>query len=206
MWRRGFLASAFAQHDEVAFKELARLKVGNRRHADMHPYRPHQTDAWRAEISQAQHPFACVLACADSRVPPEMVFDTGLGDLFVVRVAGNIVDDAVLGSLEYAVEHLGVHLVVVLGHTNCGAVKAALAGKPPADHTGVLVRSIAPAVQRARARKGDLMENAVRENMRQSLQQLRTSEPVLHRLDARHELRLAGGIYQLDSGKVVWED
>lgn len=211
MWRRAFLASPLAaraadDENSLAFKHLARLKIGNRRHAEMHPMHPHLGSAWRAELSKAQHPFACVLACADSRVPPEMVFDTGLGDLFVVRVAGNIVDDAVLGSLEYAVEHLHVPLIVVLGHSGCGAVTAAIQGGPARDHTGVLIQAIAPAVREARKRPGPLLDNAVRENMKLSLGQLRRSEPVLRRLEARHEVRLAGGVYRLDTGKVVWEE
>lgn len=103
-------------------KGLAALVEGNRRYQAQRLTHPHQNAARRAALAAGQHPFAAVLSCADSRVPPEIVFDQGLGDLFVVRVAGNITDDVVLGSLEYAVEHLHVPLVVVLGHYKCGAV------------------------------------------------------------------------------------
>lgn len=104
-----------------------RLIAGNKRFAAGRPHHPRQAPAHRQSLVEAQHPIACVLGCADSRVPAEILFDQGLGDLFTVRVVGEVLDDAVVGSIEYAVEHLLVPLVVILGHTGCGAVKAAIA-------------------------------------------------------------------------------
>lgn len=103
-----------------------RLVTGNKRFAAGHPRHPHQDPAHRESLVEAQHPFACVLGCADSRVPAEILFDQGLGDLFTVRAVGEVLDDAVVGSIDYAVEHLHVPLVVILGHSGCGAVKAAI--------------------------------------------------------------------------------
>src|SRR5437870_542082 len=128
---------------------LQRLRNGNRRYAAMKALRPHQTRARRTSLAKGQQPFAVVVSCADSRVPPEIIFDQGLGDLFVLRVAGNIVDDHSLGSIEYAVDHLAVRLIVVLGHQRCGAVKAAketiaAKGEAPA-HIQSLVTAIQPA-------------------------------------------------------------
>lgn len=104
-----------------------RLQAGNKRFAKGTPRHPHQSPAYRESLTETQHPIACVLGCADSRVPAELLFDQGLGDLFTVRAVGEVLDDAVVGSIEYAVAHLNVPLVVVLGHENCGAVKAAIA-------------------------------------------------------------------------------
>ena len=135
-------------------KALAALIEGNRRYQAQHVTHPHQNAARRAELAAGQHPIAAVLSCADSRVPPEIVFDQGLGDLFVVRVAGNITDDVVLGSLEYAVEHLGVPLVVVLGHYKCGAIQAAVEGGTPHDHVASLVAALKPSVEAVRPEGG----------------------------------------------------
>src|SRR5436305_10408878 len=104
---------------------MSRLKEGNGRYTNGNPQHPRQSSEEREKLTKSQHPFAIVLGCADSRVPAEIVFDQGLGDLFVVRVAGNVIDDQSLGSIEYAVDHLAVRLIVVLGHQRCGAVKAA---------------------------------------------------------------------------------
>jgi carbonic anhydrase len=103
-----------------------RLQAGNKRFANGTPAHPHQTPAYRESLTETQHPIACVLGCADSRVPAELLFDQGLGDLFTVRAVGEVLDDAVVGSIEYAVAHLHVPLVIILGHENCGAVKAAI--------------------------------------------------------------------------------
>src|SRR5437899_1684360 len=104
---------------------ISKLKEGNGRYTSGNVQHPGQTAERRTELANTQHPFAAIVSCSDSRVPPEIVFDQGLGDLFVVRVAGNVIDDHALGSIEYAVDHLGVRLIVVLGHQSCGAVKAA---------------------------------------------------------------------------------
>jgi carbonic anhydrase len=135
-------------------------------------------------------------------VPPEIIFDQGLGDLFVIRVAGNIVDDAILGSIEYAVEHLDVALVMVLGHERCGAVEAALQEGEIAGHIGALVKAIAPAVPPASDRSGDRLDRAVRANVVRVVAQLRASHPVLAERVSGGRLRVAGARYDLDSGTV----
>jgi len=185
----------------VALRELTK---GNGRYAVHHPIHPHQDVKTQKQIAKAQHPFAAVLSCADSRVAPEVIFDEGLGDLFVVRVAGNIVDDAVQGSLEYAVEHLGVPMIVVLGHTRCGAVDATIKGGEPNTHIESLVRAIRPAVEAAGHQKGDLLDNAVRENVRLAVKQLRESQPILAKMLAEKRVEIIGAVYDLDKGTVEY--
>lgn len=136
-----------ALNADQAWQELV---GGNARFAAGQSAHPHAAADWRASLAQAQHPFATVLGCIDSRVPPEYVFDQGLGDLLIARTAGEVLDDAVIGSVEYGVEHLGVPLVVVLGHANCGAVKAAVdfvqGSGEPTGGVAMIVRSIEAAV------------------------------------------------------------
>src|SRR5438105_12682909 len=161
----------------------------------------------RAELTKSQHPFAVVVGCSDSRVPPEIVFDQGLGDLFVVREAGNVIDDHSLGSIEYAVDHLAVRLVVVLGHQRCGAVKAAketIAAKTEAPaHIQSLVTAIQPAV--AATAQGDL-EATVREEGKNVVQALRSSAPVLKAKVDSGELKVVGAYYSLDTGSVAFPE
>jgi len=185
---------------------LARLMAGNARYTSQRVRRPNQTGRRRVEVAAGQHPFAIVLGCADSRVPPEIVFDQGLGDLFVVRVAGNIADDAEVASFEYAVEHLGPRLILVLGHEQCGAVAAAVeavekGGEVP-GHLGTLLGPIRPAVERARGRGGDLLDNAVRANVESVVERLKASEPVLAAAAKAGRLKIVGGRYDLRSGRV----
>jgi carbonic anhydrase len=183
---------------------IQKLTRGNGRYAVNHPIHPRQDAKARAAVARGQHPFAAVLSCADSRVPPELLFDEGLGDLFVVRVAGNVVDDAVTGSLEYAAEHLHVPVIVVLGHTKCGAVDATIKGGEPNTHIEALVKAIRPAVEQAHQQKGDLMENAVRENVRLGVRQLQESEPILARMIAAGQVTIIGAVYDLDKGTVEY--
>ena len=144
-----------------------RLLEGNARFASSRAAHPDQDPALRMKLSSSQHPFATILTCSDSRVAPELIFDQGLGDLFVIRVAGNIVDDAVLASIEYAVRHLQSSFIVVLGHQRCGAVQAALSDAPPEGHLPTLIDAIRPSVEAARRIVGgDLLDLAVRENAR----------------------------------------
>ena len=182
------------------------LKVGNIRYQKAALLHPHQSAEHRVELSEAQHPFAQVLACSDSRVTPEIVFDEGLGDLFVVRVAGNIVDDAVKGTLEYGAEHLATPLIVVMGHTNCGAVTAAVEAVETHDHIVSLMDAIFPAVLSTRGQEGDPVENAVIGNVRRSVQELRQSWPTLHRLYNAGKIDIVGAVYDLESGRVIWLD
>jgi len=161
----------------------------------------------RAELTKSQHPFAIIVSCSDSRVPPEIVFDQGLGDLFVLRVAGNVIDDHSLGSIEYAVDHLAVRLIVVLGHQRCGAVKAAketiaAKGKAPA-HIQSLVTAIKPAVEATV--HGDL-EATVEANVKNVTQALRSSPPILKPKVDSGEVRVIGAYYNLDTGAVSFLD
>jgi carbonic anhydrase len=185
---------------------LDQLKAGNARYRKSALVHPHQTAEHRLKISEAQHPFAQVLACSDSRVSPEIVFDEGLGDLFVVRVAGNIVDDAVKGTLEYGAEHLHVPLIVVMGHTGCGAVTAAVEAAETHDHIVSLMDAIFPAVLSTRGQPGDPVDNAVRANVLRTVQELRQSWPTLYRLHAGEEIAIVGAIYDLHTGQVLWLD
>lgn len=182
---------------------LNRLKEGNRRFASGKTSSPRRGKDQRNLVAMAQLPFAIVVGCADSRVPPEIVFDQGLGDLFVVRVAGNVLDDAAIGSIEYAVEHLGVRLIVVLGHDRCGAVDAACKGGNPGGHVGSLVQAIRPAVEAARRHKGDdLLAAAVKANVQRVVDQLKGSWPVLGPEVREGKVSVAGGIYDLETGVV----
>jgi len=159
-----------------------------------------------APLAAGQAPFAVIVGCSDSRVPPELVFDAGLGELFTVRVAGNTVDRSALGSVQYAVIALGAPLVVVLGHGGCGAVEAAVkiatqnASYPGA--IGDMVKPIVPAVRKAKAAKGDLMANSIRENVVETVGQLRRSGTTLGEPLKAGRLRIVGGVYDLASGAV----
>jgi len=145
---------------------------------------------------------AVILGCADSRVPPEVIFDQGLGDLFVVRVAGNVVDDIVLGSIEYAAAHLHTPLIVVLGHFRCGAVGATVAGGELEGHLPGLAAAIQPAVDRVKGLPGDLVDHAVRANARMVADQLESSAPVLAELVEAGRLKIVATCYDLDTGAV----
>jgi carbonic anhydrase len=178
------------------------LMAGNQRYRKHKEQHPDESLARRTELVAGQHPFAVILGCADSRVPPELLFDQGLGDLFVIRVAGNIVDDAVLGSIEYAVEHLSARLILVLGHEKCGAVSAAVEGGNPVGHLRALVAAIQPSVNAAANSPGDKIHNCVIENARRVARQIRESEPVLKEYIERNGLKVLAADYLLDTGEV----
>ncbi len=181
---------------------LQKLIEGNKRYADGKPVYPNQTMKRREEVAKGQSPFAVIISCSDSRVPPEIIFDQGLGDLFVVRVAGNIVDNMVMASVEYAAKHLNVQLAVVLGHKSCGAVDAAI--KSDGSHGSIdsLIKAIKPAVERAKNQTGDLQDNAVKANVKIVVYQLKSSKPILCELVKNNKLMIIGAFYDLDSGLV----
>ena len=161
----------------------------------------------RAELTKSQHPFAIILSCSDSRVPPEIVFDQGLGDLFIVRVAGNVLNDEGLGSIEYAVDILGARLIVVLGHQSCGAVDAAMKtvaakGKAP-GHIQSLVTAIKPVVDSMP--KGDL-DTMIKANVKHVVDALRSSTPILKAKVDSGDVQVIGGYYTLDTGAVTFLD
>ncbi len=161
----------------------------------------------RAELTKSQHPIATIISCSDSRVPPEIVFDQGLGDLFIVRVAGNVINDEGLGSVEYSVDHLGTRLILVLGHQSCGAVKAAretiaAKGKAP-GHIQSLVTAIKPAVE---ATAKDDLDTTIKANVKNVVQALRSSTPILKAEVDSGKIQVVGGYYSLDTGAVTFLD
>jgi len=180
---------------------LARLKAGNARFVDRSTSGSKPTAARRAETANGQHPFAIIVGCADSRTAPEIVFDQNIGDLFVIRTAGNLVDNYALGSIEYAVAHLGSRLIVVLGHQNCGAVKAALSGGEAPGHVHDLVHAIEPAVDAVKGKPGDPLANAIHENDARVAEKIR-SKAKLGALAS--QVRIVEGYYDLHTGKVEW--
>ncbi len=182
---------------------LQMLLDGNQRFVTGKLEHPNQTPDRRAEVAKGQHPFASVLACSDSRTPPEILFDRGLGDIFTVRVAGNVADKVVIESLDYSVKHLGVRVVMVLGHRRCGAVIAAVDGhEGTADQdVGPMLSELRPAVEASKGMAGDPVENAVRENVALVMKNLATSQE-LSAMVKSGELKIVGGIYDLDTGKI----
>src|SRR5438046_3349363 len=186
---------------------IAKLKEGNRRYTTGNPQHPVHTPGRRTELAKSQHPFAIILSCSDSRVPSEIVFDQGIGDLFIVRVAGNVINDEGLGSIEYTVDHLGTRLILVLGHQRCGAVDAAretiaAKGKAP-GHIQSLVTAIKPAVE---ATAKDDLETTIKSNVKNVVQALRSSTPILKAEVDSGKIQVIGGYYSLDTGAVTFLD
>ncbi|MFZ5721292.1 MAG: carbonic anhydrase [Pseudomonadota bacterium] len=189
---------------------MARLMSGNDRYVRGYAAHPHADAPRRQAVAASQAPFAVVLACADSRVAPELIFDQGLGDLFVIRVAGNVVDDAVLASIEYAVIHLGCTLVMALGHERCGAVKAtadALAGKSsPEDkdtRIGALAALITPAVRAVPAGTVDVVDAAVSLNAAHAAAEIFAQSKPLRARVLAGQLKIVAARYDLDDGRVT---
>ena len=161
--------------------------------------------ARRAELTKGQQPFAIVLSCSDSRVPPEHVFDQELGDIFVIRVAGNVADPIELGSVEYAAEHLKVPLVMVMGHRKCGAVTASLGEGKPEGNIAAIVNKITPAVDTAKkkAKEGDALLNAaIDENAKLTARTLTEKSSIIKHLVESGKLKIVAGVYDLHTGKV----
>ena len=190
---------------------LADLKAGNARFVAGTPESPRRRPQDFAPLANGQFPEAAVIACSDSRVPPEILFDQGVGDLFVIRVAGNVVGGSgavVKGSIEYAAAVLNVPLVVVLGHSECGAVKAAVEhidqhDSLPGEING-LVELIKPAVEQVRSEPGDKLANAIRAHVELGVERLKELEPILAAPVAAGKLTIVGATYDLASGRVEW--
>ncbi len=185
---------------------LARLMAGNLRFEEGTTRHPGQDPAHRAKLAASQSPFAVILACSDSRVPPEIVFDQGLGDLFVIRVAGNTVTRAGLESIDYAVEHLGSSLIVVLGHDSCGAVKGAVQECPREERQSAaalpeIFSNICPAVKRARKAGGDAISDAIDLNVADQVAALKRAPQFAKRVNDG-SLMIVGARYELGTGKV----
>lgn len=187
------------------------LQRGNDEFRVDQPYHAAMGRQRRVEIAHGQTPFAVVVACSDSRVAPELLFGRGLGELFIVRNAGNTVDTAAMGSIEYAVGVVGVPLIMVLGHERCGAVEAAV--KVVKDNAtypgsiGQMIEPIVPAVLSVQGKEGDLVDNAVRANVSRTVARLRTaSSPLLQKPLSEGKLRVVGARYDLDDGDVDFFD
>ncbi|MBE9167344.1 carbonic anhydrase [Pleurocapsales cyanobacterium LEGE 06147] len=181
---------------------LQKLMEGNRRFVTHLPRHPKQSEARLHEVAQAQHPFATILSCADSRVPAEIVFDRGIGDIFDVRVAGNIVTPEVMGSIEYAVVLLETPVLMVLGHERCGAVTAAVKEESlPNSQVDTFVKAIKPALDKVKDRSGDAVDNAVIANVEYQIEKLEQSPLLTERMQSG-KLKIVGGRYDLDTGEV----
>ncbi len=188
---------------------FGKLVDGNKRFISGELAKKDIGDSRRQELTKGQHPFAIVLSCSDSRVPPEIVFDQGLGDIFVVRVAGNVVEPTTLGSIEYGAEHLNSPLLVILGHEQCGAVKATLDAKgEPEGNIGAILKKIMPAVITARkAKKGpdETLDLAVKENVKNTYRDVMKSK-IIGELVHEGKLKIVGAEYYLGNGKVEMID
>jgi carbonic anhydrase len=184
---------------------LERLKEGNERYVEG-VARRHDFKHEREALAGGQNPYAAILSCADSRIAPEYAFDSGRGDLFVCRVAGNFANDDIIASMEYGVAVLNVPLIFVLGHDSCGAVDAAIKSlkddKPLPGHMPSLVTAIAPAVKAVSQKPGNALDNAIRQNVIDNIAKLKGTAPILSAAVDQNKLKVVGGIYRLKSGEV----
>jgi carbonic anhydrase len=195
--------SAFAADPAIVINgdaALATLKKGNAAFVSSPVSSGKQTEEARTASINGQHPIAVIVTCSDARTPPEYIFNQNLDRIAVVRTAGNVVDDIGLGSIEYFVKSCGVRLVVVLGHQNCGAVKATVAGGSVPPHINSIVNQIKPAVATARTEKGDLLSNSIKANA------IRVSQKIRHdsALKDVSDVKVVPAVYSLETGKVNW--
>lgn len=204
----GIMVHAQTTSDEA----LDFLKEGNKRFCTNQMIHQHQDAETLKNLVEGQHPFAVVISCSDSRVTPEIIFDQGLGDIFSIRTAGNVMADFEEGSVEYAVDHLHTHLVVVMGHTHCGAIKAFLETKEEHQHADCdhgHVQSILDKLDSEPEEKavlsekgGDQYNQAIRANVSNGVRQLRDSDPMLSKMYKEHQINIVGAIYNIESGEV----
>ena len=200
----GFRCSpAVAQAKVSPDEALVRLKEGNKRFVGGKSAKPRQDFSRIKEVAEGQFPFATIVGCSDSRVPNEIIFDQGLGDLFIVRTAGQVSSYASWGSIEFAEEVLGTKLIVVLGHTKCGAVNAAVNLPEVPGHIVTLINAIKPAVGKARKKEpADILDAAIRENIAMQVEQLKGLEPVLAKRVREGSIKIIGALYDLNSGEI----
>jgi carbonic anhydrase len=208
----GTMSSAFAQkpppkpQNIVDPDEALKLLVaGNRRYIDG-TAKPHDFKSEREALTRGQNPYAGILSCADSRIAPEYAFDAGRGDLFVCRVAGNFANDESIASFEYAVAILNVPLLMVLGHRACGAVEATIKslkdGTTLPGHLPSLVAALTPAVKAASGQTGNELDNAIKQNVILNVEKLKTATPIIDKAVAEKKVRIVGGVYNLEDGRV----
>ncbi|MDH6534827.1 carbonic anhydrase [Parabacteroides sp. 52] len=215
--------SFFSFAQDLTADPITLLKEGNKRFCSNQMKHQHQDQETLKDLTKGQHPFAVVISCSDSRVTPEIIFDQGLGDIFSIRTAGNVMADFEEGSIEYAVDHLNTQLVVVLGHTHCGAIKAFLDTKQskeggkeneahahhhPQENLGH-IQSIIDKLDSEdeetevfKCKEGDLYDKAIKANVAHGIKQLRESDPLLSKLYKDHKINIVGAIYNIESGEV----
>jgi carbonic anhydrase len=197
-----------AQSKETPFNKshstLQKLLEGNERYMAGKSLHPNQTPEHRIETAVSPNPFATILSCSDSRVPPEIIFDCGIGDLFVIRVAGNILNKEITGSIEYAVEYFGTKLIVVMGHKRCGAVLTAIKGGEFQGSIKSLIEAIQPALEDAKRESGDLADNTVNKNIEMTVKALKSSSPILKNGIQQGNLNIIGAYYDMDNGRVAF--
>ena len=202
--------SGFVFAGSAGDESLQKLMDGNKRYVEGKLASKDLGDTKRKDLLKGQKPFAIVITCSDSRVPPELLFDQGLGDIFVIRVAGNVVDPIALGSIEYGAEHLNSPLLVILGHSNCGAVKATLDSNGKAEgNIGAIVKKIAPAAKTAKKKGGtadQVFETAIHENVKNVYKDVMAKSTIIPELVHEGKLKVVAAEYMLASGKVEMID
>lgn len=192
---------AIAQNDLTPDAALKKLMDGNKRFVERKRQSPNQDLSRLVEVAKGQKPFAAILGCADSRFPSEIIFDQGLGDLFVCRVAGNVATPEEIGSLEFGTLVLEAKVLVVVGHKRCGAVDATIKGTQVPGQIGSLLDAIRPAVESSKNQTGDRLENTCKANVMLQANRLKAS-PVISKLIQEKKLKVVGGYYDLDTGAV----
>jgi carbonic anhydrase len=208
-----FISTLFAcNHTEnTNLSPLQKLEEGNKRFASGKPVHPDETLERIRELKKGQHPFAIVVSCSDSRVPAELVFDQGLGDIFSIRTAGNVMGDYELGSIEYAIEHLDCKLIVVMGHKDCGAIKAFINSKGHYDHMDH-IKSIINYIENEKEENNLsstdklLIDKAIDANIAHGVTFLKTAEPILKERFDQKKVEIIGALYDIETGKVTFKN
>lgn len=186
-----------------AEQAIEKLKQGNERFVTLKEKHPDNDIKRRKEMLKGQHPFVVILSCSDSRVPPELIFDQGLGDIFEIRNAGNVLDEHIIGSIEYAVMHCGVKLVLIMGHQDCGAVAATLSGKYETKYIKSLEDSILPAVEDCKKKGLEVnSDNVVKAHVMQDIKELMEKDTELVKYMKEHNVKIVPAYYHLDTGIV----
>ena len=194
---------AHSESNLSANEALEKLKEGNKRFVELKQKHPDEDKKRREEMLKGQHPFVVILSCSDSRVPPELIFDQGLGDIFEIRNAGNVLDEHVIGSIEYAVMHCGVKLIVIMGHHDCGAIAATLSGVSETKYIKSLEDSIQPAVEDCKKQGLEInSDNVVKAHVHQDIEELMEQDSELVKYMKKHDVKIVPAYYHLDSGVV----
>lgn len=200
------ISTSFASHeiDNLSAKEaMQKLKQGNKRFVENKAQHPDETLERKKEMLKGQQPFVVILSCSDSRVPPELIFDQGLGDIFEIRNAGNVLNEHVIGSIEYAVMHCGVKLIVIMGHQDCGAIAATLSGVSETKYIQALEDSIKPAIEDCKCKGLEInSDNVVKAHVMQDIIELLEQDSELVKYMDNHDVKIIPAYYHLDSGKV----